>query len=225
MSHELRTPLNAIIGFTELMRKKMFGPLGNERYDEYATIIYDSGQHLLDLITDLLDMAKIEAGKLELNFERVDLANTIEDGVRLLKDRADAGGVELSVRPMNAIFLTADKRAVKQVLINLLSNAVKFTPAGGFVTVWAEQSEGHVRLFVSDSGIGISKDDLKRLGNPFEQAHTDAFVTQGGTGLGLALVKSLTESHGGTFAIESIEGKGTTVSVDFPLTQKARAAA
>ncbi len=162
-------------------------------------------------------MAKIEAGKLELNFERTDLSETIEDSVRLLKDRADASGIELSIQPGDPIFLMADRRALKQVLINLLSNAVKFTPAGGFVTIRTERQDNFVRLSVRDTGVGISAEDLKRLGNPFEQAHADAFVTQGGTGLGLALVKSLTESHGGAFAIESAEGKGTTVTVDFPL--------
>ena len=225
MSHELRTPLNAIIGFTELMRQKLMGPLGNKRYEEYADIIYNSGQHLLDLISDMLDMAKIEAGKLKLNFEKVDLISTIQDAVTLMRGRADTGGVEIVVAKMPPIFITADRRAVKQVLLNLLSNAVKFTPKGGRVSIAVEQHETKTRIIVTDTGIGIAAEDLKRLGAPFEQARSNPFVAQGGTGLGLALIRALSESHGGGATIESIEGYGTTVSVDFASRPAARAAA
>jgi PAS domain S-box-containing protein len=226
MSHELRTPLNAVIGFTDLMRQGMFGSLGNERYEEYATLIYDSGQLLLDLISDMLDMAKIEAGKLELNFERVDLTGTIEDSVRLLSNRAESAGVELTVTaPATPISLTADRRAVKQVLLNLLTNAIKFTPAGGQVDVRVLINHEQVIVSVRDNGIGIPADELPRLGKPFEQVCGDPMLAKSGTGLGLALVRALVEKHGGEMRIESEEGLGTEVSVDFPLAQSKRAVA
>ncbi len=225
MSHELRTPLNAIIGFTELMRQKIMGPLGNPRYEEYANIIYNSGQHLLDLITDMLDMAKIEAGKLALNFEEVDLAEIIQDVANVMRERAQTGGVKIVIQQMPALFITADHRAIKQILLNLLSNAIKFTPGGGQVGVAVERHETKVRIIVSDTGIGIAAEDLKRLGTPFEQGRSNPFIAQGGTGLGLALIKALSESHGGGVIIESVEGYGTTVSVDLAARPAARAAA
>ena len=226
MSHELRTPLNAVIGFTDLMRQQMFGALGNERYEEYATLIYDSGQLLLDLISDMLDMAKIEAGKLDLNFERVDLTGTIEDCVRLLTERADQGGVEfIAPSPDSAIVLVADRRAVKQILLNLLTNAIKFTPPGGQIAITADTGDGRARLSVRDTGIGIPAYDLPRLGRPFEQVVGDPMLAKSGTGLGLALVRALVEKHGGQFRIESEEGVGTEVTVDFPLAQGKRVAA
>ncbi len=226
MSHELRTPLNAVIGFTDLMRQRTFGPLGNERYEEYATLIYDSGQLLLDLISDMLDMAKIEAGKLELNFERVDLNGTVEDCVRLLRDRAEDNGLELTCSlHEEPVFLVADKRAVKQVLLNLLTNAIKFTPAGGHVGVSVRYGDGLATITVRDTGIGIPASDLPRLGNPFEQVNGDPMLAKTGSGLGLALVRSLMEKHGGALNIASEEGVGTTVRVTFPLVAGKRAAA
>jgi len=226
MSHELRTPLNAVIGFTDLMRQGMFGSLGNQRYEEYATLIYDSGQMLLDLITDMLDMAKIEAGKLELNFERVDLSGTIEDSVRMLSERADSGGLELTVSaPEAPVSLTGDRRAVKQILLNLLTNAIKFTPPGGSIFVEVRTKLERVIISVRDTGIGIPAHELPRLGKPFEQVCGDPMLAKSGTGLGLALVRALVEKHGGQLRIESEEGVGTTVSVDFPLKQSKREAA
>ncbi|HJW40462.1 MAG TPA: PAS domain-containing sensor histidine kinase [Rhizomicrobium sp.] len=225
MSHELRTPLNAIIGFSDLMKAKAFGPLGNARYENYATLIYDSGQLLLDLISDMLDMAKIEAGKLELNFERVDLSETICDVVRLLDDRAHAAGVTVKVEGDRTLSLLADRRAAKQVVINLLTNAIKFTPRGGEVTVRAAQDGGSARVTVVDTGIGIPESALPRLGKPFEQVCDDPNLAKTGTGLGLALVKALTERHGGDMAIASREGKGTEVTVTFALNPAARAVA
>ena len=226
MSHELRTPLNAVIGFTDLMRQGMFGSLGNPRYEEYATLIYDSGQMLLDLISDMLDMAKIEAGKLELNLERVDLTGTIEDSVRMLSDRADNDGLALKVTaPAAPISLTADRRAVKQVLLNLLTNAIKFTPAGGEVAVNVSVVENRVIVSVRDTGIGIPPHELPRLGKPFEQVCGDPMLAKSGTGLGLALVRALVEKHGGQLVIESEEGVGTEVRVDFPITPPKREAA
>ena len=226
MSHELRTPLNAVIGFTDLMRQRTFGPLGNERYEEYATLIYDSGQLLLDLISDMLDMAKIEAGRLELNHERVDVNGTVEDCVRMLRDRAENNGLELTLSlPKEPLFLIADKRAVKQILLNLLTNAIKFTPAGGHVGVSARYGDGLATITVRDTGVGIPASELPRLGNPFEQVNSDPMLAKGGSGLGLALVRALMEKHGGTLAIDSEEGIGTTVRITFPLVANERAAA
>jgi PAS domain S-box-containing protein len=226
MSHELRTPLNAVIGFTDLMRQGMFGSLGNPRYEEYATLIYDSGQMLLDLISDMLDMAKIEAGKLELNLERVDLTGTIEDSVRMLSERADAVNIALGVHtPLTPVSLTADRRAVKQVLLNLLTNAIKFTPPGGRVDVDVGVDDGRVIIAVRDTGIGIPAVDLPRLGKPFEQVCADPMLAKSGTGLGLALVRALVEKHGGRLLIQSDEGVGTEVRVDFPLVPAKREAA
>jgi PAS domain S-box-containing protein len=226
MSHELRTPLNAVIGFTDMMRQRTFGPLGNEKYEEYATLIYDSGQLLLDLISDMLDMAKIEAGKLELNLETVDFTGTIEDSVRMLRDRAEEAGLELSVAiPAEPLFVTADKRAVKQIMLNLLSNAIKFTPAGGSVGVSLSDKGGEVAISICDTGIGIPADDLERLGRPFEQVEGDPMIAKNGAGLGLALVRALIEKHGGSLAIASEEGMGTEVTVTFPLQAGKRAAA
>jgi PAS domain S-box-containing protein len=218
MSHELRTPLNAVIGFTDMMRQQTFGPLGNERYEEYATLIYDSGQLLLDLISDMLDMAKIEAGKLELNLENVDFKGTIDDCVRMLRDRAENSGLELTISmPREPLFVVADKRAVKQVMLNLLTNAIKFTPAGGHVGVSVRNGDGQVTITVRDTGIGIPAADLERLGNPFEQVNGDPMLAKSGSGLGLALVRALMEKHGGTLKIESEEGIGTEVRVTFPM--------
>ncbi len=224
MSHELRTPLNAIIGFTDMMRQRMFGALGNPRYEEYATLIYDSGQLLLDLISDLLDMAKIEAGKLELNMERVDLAGMIEDSVRLLRERANNAGLELTTKmPKGKLSLMADRRALKQILLNLLSNAIKFTPAGGHIQVIVAVSGQRVCLSVRDDGIGIPAADLPRIGKPFEQVVGDPMLAKGGTGLGLSLVRALSEKHGGAMKITSQEGVGTEVAIDLPLSPAKRA--
>ncbi len=226
MSHELRTPLNAVIGFTDMMRQRTFGPLGNEKYEEYATLIYDSGQLLLDLISDMLDMAKIEAGKLELNIETVDFNGTIEDSVRMLRDRAENGGLELTVAlPAEPLCLEADKRAVKQIMLNLLSNAIKFTPAGGSVGVSAAIEGGFAVITIADTGIGIPAEDLDRLGHPFEQVNGDPMLAKTGSGLGLALVRALTEKHGGTLTITSEEGVGTEVRASFPMQACKRAAA
>jgi len=225
MSHELRTPLNAIIGFADLMKEKAFGPLGNDRYTDYAALIYDSGQLLLDLITDMLDMAKIEAGKLDLNFERVDLKEIVADSIRMLDDRAHVAGVALNVDVPEKILLTADRRAVKQVVINLLTNAIKFTPQGGEVRVTAAAGNSFASVTVSDDGIGIPQDALPRLGRPFEQVCGDPKLAKAGTGLGLALVRALTERHDGGMSIKSEVGSGTEVTVTFALKPAARAAA
>ncbi|HXR94556.1 MAG TPA: PAS domain-containing sensor histidine kinase [Rhizomicrobium sp.] len=217
MSHELRTPLNAIIGFSELMTREIFGGLGDPRYQEYSKLIHDSGGHLLELINGVLDMSKIEAGKFELYQEAFDLEEVSLSALRFVKLAAERGGVSLTrnVAP-EASHIYADRRAIKQILVNLLSNGIKFTPRGGQVALDARVSEGGVEIVVRDTGIGIAQSDIEKLGNPFEQAETAATRTKEGTGLGLALVKSLAAMHGGEVMLESALGIGTTVTVLLP---------
>ncbi len=222
MSHELRTPLNAVNGFSEIMVGEMYGPLGDRRYKEYAQDILNSGQHLLAVINDILDMAKIEAGKLSLKFEPVDLHDVVEDAVRLVRNRAETAGLQLVVDMPNLPDVEADYRAIKQVLLNLLSNAVKFTPRGGTVTVGARSVGDRVQVLVRDTGIGISKEDLERLARPFEQVESQQAKTHQGSGLGLALTKSLVEMHDGAIALESEPGAGTTVSFTLPIQRSVR---
>jgi cell cycle sensor histidine kinase DivJ len=217
MSHELRTPLNAIIGFSELMTREIFGPLGNGRYQEYAKLIHDSGGHLLDLINGVLDMSKIEAGKFEVYEEIFELEDIVSSSLRFVRLAAERSGVELKseiARETTQIF--ADRRAVKQILVNLLSNGIKFTPRGGEVRIITRLAEKGVEIKVLDTGIGISRADLERLGKPFEQA--EGAMTRGkeGTGLGLALVKSLAAMHGGEAVLESALGSGTSVTLRLP---------
>jgi two-component system cell cycle sensor histidine kinase PleC len=221
MSHELRTPLNAINGFSEIMISEMYGPLGDPHYKQYARDILTSGEHLLALIGDILDMSKIEAGKMSLRFEPLAVGDVVEDAVRLLATRAEAAGLTLEIRIGLLPEIDADYRALKQVLLNLLSNAIKFTLAGGRITVSAELVAGdygqRVRIQVEDTGIGIAPEDLARLARPFEQVENQYAKTRQGTGLGLALSKSLVEMHGGEFRLESIPGEGATASVILPL--------
>ena len=218
MSHELRTPLNAINGFSEIMVAQMFGPLGDERYRDYAQDILHSGQHLLALINDILDMSKIEAGKMTLSLEAVAVGEVVEEAIRFVRGRADTAGLELAVELPELPDIEADYRALKQVLLNLLSNAVKFTPRGGRVVVRAEAAgEAGVRISVQDTGIGIAAEDLERLARPFEQIESQHAKTQQGTGLGLALSKALLEMQGGALALESAPGRGTTASFCLPL--------
>jgi two-component system cell cycle sensor histidine kinase PleC len=223
MSHELRTPLNAINGFSEMMTAEMFGPLGDERYKSYAQDILSSGQHLLALINDVLDMSKIEAGKMNLRFEPVRLDDLAEDAVRLIKNRAETAGLTVSIEVPSLPEVEGDYRALKQVLLNLLSNAVKFTPRGGRIVLKAEGRRDamgeRVRVSVRDTGIGIAPQDLARLARPFEQIESQQSKTQQGTGLGLALSKSLIEMHGGVLEIESQPSMGTTVSFLLPVRQ------
>ena len=223
MSHELRTPLNAINGFSEMMVEEMFGPLGDARYKSYAQDILSSGQHLLALINDVLDMAKIEAGKMNLRFEPLRLEEVAEDAVRLIRNRAEAAGLRVIIDAPALPDVEGDYRALKQVLLNLLSNAVKFTPRGGRIVVAAEERRDamgeRVRISVTDTGVGIAHEDLARLARPFEQIESQLAKTQQGTGLGLALSKSLVEMHGGLLEIESQPGVGTTVSFLLPVRQ------
>ncbi len=216
MSHELRTPLNAIMGFSDIMRSRMFGPL-TDRYGEYAELIHESGGHLLDLINDVLDMSKIEAERFELSRGVFDAREAVQAAMRLLRVQADSAGVQLrGVLPSADLEVDADRRALKQIVLNLISNALKFTPRGGQVTVTADGHDGVFEIVVADTGVGINSEDLERLGRPYEQA---GGVDQRamGTGLGLSLVRAFAQLHGGEMHIESRLGAGTTVSVRLPV--------
>ncbi len=216
MSHELRTPLNAIIGFSEMMSREMFGSLGS-RYQEYSRLIHESGAHLLELINSVLDMSKIEAGKFELSEELFDLEETAQSAVRFLRMPAERAHVALALNVApGARLVYADRRAVKQILVNLLSNGGKYTPPGGEVRVAAQVANGGIEITVTDTGTGISQADLERLGKPFEQVENAEVRAKEGTGLGLALVKSLSVLHGGDAQLASALGEGTTVTVRLP---------
>src|SRR6202795_2259096 len=217
MSHELRTPLNAIIGFSEIMESAMFGPLGAEKYTEYSRDIRESGQYLLDVINDILDMSKIEAGGIRLAPEVVALEPMLADCLRVVSTRATEKRLVLNAHVDPEIHLNADRRAVKQIALNLLSNAVKFTPDGGAVTVRGRLRGGMVTIAIADNGIGIPKEALRKLGRPFEQVESQLTKRHQGSGLGLAIAKSLADLHGGAMRICSALGKGTTVVVRLPL--------
>jgi two-component system cell cycle sensor histidine kinase PleC len=218
MSHELRTPLNAINGFSEIMFNEMFGPLGHEKYKGYAADILKSGQHLLSLINDILDMAKIEAGKVTLHYERVSLKEVATDAALLMRGKIEESGLKLIIDAPALPDIEADQRGLKQVMLNLISNAVKFTPEGGDIVVALSQlDDERLRVAVTDTGIGIAAKDLARLAQPFEQVEGQHSKTTQGTGLGLALTKSLIELHGGKLLLESEPGRGTTVSFDIPI--------
>jgi signal transduction histidine kinase len=217
MSHELRTPLNAILGFSEVIRDRHFGD-DNARYSEYAANIHDSGEMLLALISDILDMSKLEAGKLKLAEEVVDLTQVVESCSTMVAGRATDGGIAIaSLLPSAPVHLRGDQRALKQILLNLLSNAVKFTPSGGNVSVSVGRTDGGaIQLAVGDTGIGIKPSALAKVFRPFFQIDHAATRSKGGTGLGLAISKHLAELHGGTIAIDSKPGIGTTVTVTLP---------
>ncbi|WP_298913668.1 PAS domain-containing sensor histidine kinase [uncultured Algimonas sp.] len=216
MSHELRTPLNAINGFSDIMKKEMFGPLGDPRYREYISDILFSGQHLLSLINDILDMSKIEAGKMSMNAETLSISDIITQVLRIVRGRADENRLKLVYDDIEARDIEADPRAVKQVLLNLTTNAIKFTPEGGTVTLSVEERSAGIVVHVSDTGIGISEEDIARLAQPFEQIDSQHSRKHEGTGLGLALSKSLVELHGGDLSISSDLGQGTTVTFTLP---------
>jgi len=218
MSHELRTPLNAIIGFSEILKNEMFGPLGASQYEEYATDIHDSGAHLLGVINDILDFSKAEAGKLTLMERSVSLEQIVEPCLRLLRPRAEEAGVALALQlPKNMPSIRVDEIKLKQVLINLVSNAVKFTQQGGSVSVTAETvGDGKLAIRVIDTGIGIEPADIPKALSAFGQVDSALSRKFEGTGLGLPLASSLTELHGGTLELDSTYGKGTTVTVLLP---------
>lgn len=218
MSHELRTPLNAIIGFSELMRDGLFGPLGDERYQAYAEDIYQSGRHLLSIINDILDFAKIESGRQQLAEEEVDLSAIVSESVGALLLQAEREQVMLASEiPPASDRLVADETKVRQILMNLISNAIKFTPAGGRVTVsQCVDLEGRVTLKVTDTGVGMTAEEIPVALEPFRQLDGRLNRKYSGTGLGLPLTKRLVELHGGDFMIESAPGQGTVVSAVFP---------
>ncbi|ANK90847.1 MULTISPECIES: PAS domain-containing sensor histidine kinase [Rhizobium] len=216
MSHELRTPLNAILGFSEILQNQMFGPLGSLKYDEYARDIHDSGKHLLNVISDILDMSKIEAGHLKLHRERIDLVPLIEESLRFTAIPAAEKNIVIEQRISSGLTLTADRRAMKQVLLNLLSNAVKFTDNGGRIAVRTRRVDGAVFVTIADTGIGIPRSALSKIGQPFEQVQSQYAKSKGGSGLGLAISRSLTSLHGGRMKIRSREAVGTVISLRIP---------
>ena len=218
MSHELRTPLNAIIGFSEMIREEMFGPIGQPEYEEYIRDIHSSGRHLLELINDILDISKIEAGQFELEEYWIDLNTVGRWSLELVRHRAEQGGVTLEIDDMEDLpEIYVDERSLKQILLNLMSNATKFTPAGGTVTLSARQeASGQLVITVTDTGIGIEPHMIERVMEPFGQAEGPLTRNFGGTGLGLPITKSLAEMHGGTLTLESEPGKGTCVTIALP---------
>lgn len=224
MSHELRTPLNAVIGFSDVMRQETFGPLGAKVYNEYAGDIHMSGQHLLSLINDILDLSKIEAGKFELREEIVDLHDLARDAARLTGLRAEEGGVVLRIDTAAGLILRGDERALKQCIVNLLTNAMKFTPRGGEVSLRAAQDANGFTLTVADTGCGIHAEDLDRVFETFSQARHGAPIQERGTGLGLPIVRGLIRAHGGEAAIASTPGQGTVVTLTIPASRAAPAA-
>jgi len=217
MSHELRTPLNAIIGFSDIMTRGVFGPIGSPRYLQYAADINRSGQHLLELINGVLDMARIEAGQPALFSEEVELAALAEECLGYVSLRAEESGVALeNGTAAGRLRVRVDRRALRQILLNLLSNAVKFTPRGGRVSIEARSEGKAVAISVADTGIGIPAGDLDRIFEPFQQAESTVARRREGTGLGLSITKNLVALSGGSIAVASEVGKGTTITVRLP---------
>ena len=222
MSHELRTPLNAIIGFSEVLGEKLFGEL-NEKQAEYTEDILSSGRHLLSLINEILDLSKVEAGRMELELTSFDMPLAIENARTFVRERATKHGIKLNVMVDERLGdYFGDERKIKQILLNLLSNAVKFTPEGGQISINARQLNESVQISVSDTGIGISPEDQARIFEEFRQVGGDHAHKSEGTGLGLTLAKKFVELHGGTIWVESEVGKGSTFT--FTLPQKANVA-
>jgi two-component system cell cycle sensor histidine kinase PleC len=219
MSHELRTPLNAIIGFSEIMTSGAFGKLGSAKYEEYCQDIGDSGQYLLDVINDILEMSRIESGHHPLRLEDVDLDATVLEALRVITPLSEEKGLALRAEAATGIVARADRRAIKQILLNLVSNAVKFTPPGGRVAVRLRQVGGSIHIYVEDTGIGIPREALGKLGRPFEQVENQFTKTHKGSGLGLAIARSLVEMHAGTMRIRSTVGVGTVILVRLPLNE------
>jgi len=217
ISHELRTPLNAVIGFSEVMQQALFGPLGHPKYQEYARDIFTSGAYLLEVINDILDMSKIEAGRMSLDVGSVDLGDIVEDSMKVVSQAAAERKITLDRHGPQHLTLEADRRALKQVFLNLLSNAVKFTRDGGSVDVHLSRSRGYVKIAIKDTGIGIPEADIAKLGRPFEQVENQFSKSHQGSGLGLAISRALVELHGGTLRITSRESQGTTVTCTFPM--------
>jgi len=218
MSHELRTPLNAIIGFSEILNRELFGALGEDRYRDYSRLIHESGEHLLNVVNDILDMSKIEAGKFKIVREPFEVASLIKSCCDIMRHTAEQKGLSLKVDVAPGIpELAADKRACKQMLLNVISNAIKFTEPGGWVRVSARVEDGNAVFAVADNGIGIANEDLPRLGSPFVQANSSYDRSHEGAGLGLSVVKGLARLHGGTLDLTSRLGEGTTATIVLPL--------
>jgi len=216
MSHELRTPLNAIIGFSEVLSEKMFGEL-NEKQEEYSKDIHASGQHLLSLINDILDLSKIEAGRMELELTEFDLPTAIENALTLVRERAGRRSIALQTNIDNRVGqIQADERKVRQVVLNLLSNAIKFTPEGGRIDLGAVPKDGFVEVFVSDTGIGIASEDQEKVFEEFRQVGAAAKKVEG-TGLGLTLCRKFVELHGGKIWVNSQVGVGSTFTFTIPV--------
>jgi signal transduction histidine kinase len=217
MSHELRTPLNAVIGFSEMIASQPYGPLGDDRYRDYAATINESGMHLLSLINDVLDFSKIDAGRLELDDEAIDVGAAIGQPLRMIRGQAAERGVLLlSQLDEDLPVLRADSRRVRQILLNLLSNAVKFTPVGGQVRITAGRRGAALAISVTDTGIGIAPEDIPKAFERFGQVDNGLNRSFEGTGLGLPLSKRLMEMHDGALELTSIVGTGTTVTMVFP---------
>ncbi len=217
MSHELRTPLNAILGFAEIMDAEIYGTLGHPKYKDYSHDISRSGQALLTIIADILDMAELEAGRIRINKRPVIINDIAQATIDQMKDNAEAKSQKIIANLSAETPLMADQRALERIIFHLISNAIKFTPEGGRITVTAREVSGAVNLYVEDNGIGIPKDALAKLGRPFEWVEMDARKPTEGAGLGLAIARSFAELHGGTLTIRSTEGSGTTVLVRLPI--------
>jgi len=221
MSHELRTPLNAIIGFADVMRAEIWGGLGDRRYHEYCDHIAQSGAHLLSLVNDVLDLSKVEAGRFELTPEPIDVGEQIAEALTMVRPQADARAVTLRhVLVDDLPVLRADQRRFRQILVNLLGNAVKFSPPGGVVRLEVGVRDGRVAVTVADQGPGMAPEQVAVALTPFGQIRPSAEVSHEGTGLGLPLSRALVEAHGGSFALDSIVGFGTTVRLSFPVADR-----
>ena len=228
MSHELRTPLNAIIGFSQLMGQQAFGPLGSDKYREYCRDIHASGEYLLGVFSDVLDMSRLEAGKMRLSRAQVGVESAIRRALCDVAETAREKRLTIEVEAGGGETLNADPEAIERILQTLLRNAVKFTPDGGAISVGAQAFNEQIYIYVEDSGPGIPSQDISRLGRPFEQAHGGMANGMKGSGLGLAIANSLVELHGGTLRINSTLGEGTVVLVAMPRSvgiQRARALA
>jgi signal transduction histidine kinase len=217
MSHELRTPLNAIIGFSEVLLERFFGDL-NEKQDDYLKDIHSSGRHLLNLINDILDLSKVEAGRMELELSTFDLPAAIANAMTLVRERAQKHDIAMSQEVVPELGeVVADERKFKQILLNLLSNAVKFTPDGGRINVGARRTNDDIVVAVHDTGIGIAPEDQEAVFEEFRQVGRHYTNKQEGTGLGLALARRFVELHGGRISVDSTPGKGSTFTFTLPV--------
>jgi signal transduction histidine kinase len=218
MSHELRTPMNAVIGFTEMMTKEIFGPVGSPKYREYLGDIAVSGQHLLHVVNNILDLAKVEAGKWQMEEEEIDLRELCESTIQMVRERARSAAVSVVTDPASpATRIRADRRLMRQIVVNLLTNGIKFTERGGTVSLgWHALADGGIELTVADTGVGMTEEDCRRVLQPFGRGSAELARARHDTGLGLSLCKQFTEMHGGRLGLSSRPGQGTTVSVTLP---------